>query len=93
MEEATYLIVNRQLQDLVRVQENILAKASAKCNSKNETVVPLGDYERLSRQLENEAACIHVNASYTREQDRFGNLKHIATEESQAKTQFMDKCG
>jgi len=29
MEEATYLIVNRQLQDLVRYQENMLAKANA----------------------------------------------------------------
>ena len=29
MEEATYLIVNRQLKDLVRLQENMLAKANA----------------------------------------------------------------
>ncbi|XP_031561269.1 spermatogenesis-associated protein 24-like [Actinia tenebrosa] len=115
----SYMIVNKQLQDLVRIQDNILAKSIAMNDSRKENVVPLEEYEKVVRQFENEQlehiktkaklASVSEKLEFalgeidilTKQLNRekmafeksFGNLKHIANEESQAKNELLNKCG
>ncbi|XP_001639746.2 spermatogenesis-associated protein 24 [Nematostella vectensis] len=52
--EPSYMIVNKQLRDVVRAQETTIARLVAMCQSNKEDLVPREEYERLSRQLEDE---------------------------------------